>query len=77
MTCKEMIRMAHTGAASAGCTVVDLPVAAQMLGIGRTFAYQLVREGRWPTPVIRVGRLIKVPVAPLREYLGDPKATVA
>jgi predicted DNA-binding transcriptional regulator AlpA len=52
--------------------VVDLPEAAAMLGIGRTLAYRLVREGAWPTPVIRVGRLIKVPLRPLREYLGVP-----
>jgi hypothetical protein len=43
-----------------------------MLGIGRTLAYRLVREDAWPTPVIRVGRLIKVPLQPLREYLGAP-----
>ncbi len=49
--------------------VVDLPKAAAMLGIGRTLAYQLVREDRWPTPVIRVGRLIKVPTVPLRALL--------
>jgi excisionase family DNA binding protein len=57
--------------------VIDLLEAARMLGIGRTLAYRLVREGRWPTPVIRIGRLIKVPVAPLNEYLRDPDATVA
>jgi excisionase family DNA binding protein len=50
--------------------VIDLPEAAAMLGIGRTLAYRLVREGSWPTPVIRVGRLIKVPLQPLREYVG-------
>jgi predicted DNA-binding transcriptional regulator AlpA len=54
----------------ARAAVVDLPGAAVMLGIGRTLAYRLVREGAWPTPVIRVGRLIKVPLRPLREYLG-------
>jgi predicted DNA-binding transcriptional regulator AlpA len=52
--------------------VLDLPEAAAMLGIGRTLAYRLVREDAWPTPVIRVGRLIKVPLQPLREYLGAP-----
>lgn len=57
--------------------VIDLVEAAQVLGIGRTMAYRLVREGRWPTPVIRLGRLIKVPVAPLEEYLCNPHATVA
>jgi excisionase family DNA binding protein len=50
--------------------VLDLPEAARLLGVGRTLAYQLVREDRWPTPVIRVGRLIKIPTGPLLEYLG-------
>jgi hypothetical protein len=45
--------------------VVDLPTAARLLGIGRTSAYELVRTGRWPTPVIRAGRLIRVPTGPL------------
>ena len=57
--------------------VINLPDAARVLGIGRTLAYRLVREGRWPTPVIRIGRLIKVPVAPLNAYLGDPNPSVA
>lgn len=57
--------------------VIDLLEAARILGIGRTLAYRLVRDGLWPTPVIRVGRLIKVPVAPLNEYLRDPNVTVA
>jgi hypothetical protein len=26
--------------------------------------------GQWPTPVLRVGRLIKVPTAPLLELVG-------
>ncbi len=45
--------------------VVDLPTAARLLGIGRTSAYELVRTGQWPTPVIRAGRLIRVPTRPL------------
>jgi hypothetical protein len=49
--------------------VVDLPTAAAMLGIGRTLAYELVRTGRWPTPIIRIGRLIKVPTRPLLDFL--------
>ena len=57
--------------------VGDLLDAARMMGIGRTPAYQLVREGRWPTPTIRVRRLIKVPETPLREHLRNPPASVA
>jgi excisionase family DNA binding protein len=50
--------------------VLDLPTAARLLGIGRTAAYQLVKSNEWPTPVIRVGRLIRVPTAPLLALLG-------
>jgi len=50
--------------------VVDLPTAARALGLGRSAAYELVRLGAWPTPVLRLGRLIRVPSAPLLELLG-------
>ena len=49
--------------------VVDLSTAARVLGVGRSAAYELVRTGGWPTPVLRLGRLIKVPSAPLVELL--------
>ncbi len=57
--------------------VLEVPQAARMLGIGRTLAYQLVRTGQWPTPVIRIGRLIKVPTQPLVDYVttGDRAET--
>jgi hypothetical protein len=45
-----------------------------MLGIGRTLAYELVRTGEWPTPVVRVGRLIKIPSGPLIELLATGRA---
>lgn len=50
-------------------SVVDLPTAAAALHIGRTAAYQLVRTGKWPTPVIRLGHRIKIPTAALLELL--------
>jgi predicted DNA-binding transcriptional regulator AlpA len=50
--------------------VLDVPTAAAVLGIGRTAAYELVRCGRWPTPVLRLGKLIRVPTAPLLELVG-------
>jgi len=49
---------------------LDLVTAARLLGIGRTVAYKLVHEGQWPTPVVRVGRIIRVPTAPLLVLLG-------
>ncbi len=58
-------------------TVVDLPTAGRMLGIGRSAAYELVRASEWPTPVLRLGRLIRVPTAPLLELLGERQRPVA
>ncbi len=59
--------------------VLDVPQAARLLGIGRTLAYELVRTDQWPTPVIRVGRLIKIPCEPLIELMstGYPTNTAA
>jgi predicted DNA-binding transcriptional regulator AlpA len=51
--------------------VIDVPTAAMILGIGRTFAYELVRTGQFPTPVLRLGRRIRIPSAPLLSLLGD------
>lgn len=51
-------------------TVVDVPTAAAVLGIGRTAAYELIRTNRWPTRVLRMGKLIRIPTAPLRALVG-------
>jgi excisionase family DNA binding protein len=50
--------------------VLDLVEAAALLGVGRTTAYKLVHDGQWPTPVLRLGRLIKIPTQPLLELLA-------
>jgi excisionase family DNA binding protein len=44
--------------------------AAEVLGVGRTMAYALIRSGAWPTPVVRVGRLIKIPAEPLQRLVS-------
>ncbi len=49
--------------------VIDVPTAARALGLGRAAAYQLVKDGQWPTPVFRVGRLIRIPTSPLLALL--------
>jgi excisionase family DNA binding protein len=49
--------------------VLDLVQAAALLGLGRTTAYRLVHDGQWPTPVLRLGRLIKIPTQPLLDLL--------
>jgi excisionase family DNA binding protein len=51
-------------------TVVDLTTAARALGIGRTLAYQLVRDNQFPVPVLRTGRHYRVPTATLLSTLG-------
>ena len=51
--------------------VLDVPTAAKDLGIGRSLAYDLVRRGDWPTPVLHVGKLIKIPSAPLLALLSE------
>ncbi|HWC35810.1 MAG TPA: DNA-binding protein [Mycobacteriales bacterium] len=48
----------------------DLVTAGSVLGIGRTVAYELAREDRFPVPVLRLGRQWRVPVAPLLAELG-------
>ena len=50
--------------------VVDVLTAAAILGIGRTAAYELIRVGQWPTPILRLGKLIRVPSAPLLDLVG-------
>lgn len=49
--------------------VLDVADAAQLLTIGRSLAYELIRTDNWPTPVLRIGRLIKIPTAPLLRLL--------
>jgi len=47
--------------------------AFAQLGIDRTTGYRAIREGTFPVPVIRIGRLIRVPTAAFRRLLAlDP-----
>ena len=50
--------------------VIDVPTAADVLGVGKTAAYELIRCGEWPTPFFRLGKLIRIPTAPLLTLLG-------
>ncbi len=50
--------------------VVDVPTAAAILGIGRTAVYELIRTNAFPTPVLRLGKLIRLPTAPLLDLVG-------
>ena len=57
--------------------VIDVSTAAEALGLSRTAAYELIRTGAWPTPVFRLGRLIRVPTAPMLALLGVDSTTGA
>lgn len=49
---------------------LDVETAAKVLDVGLTTARELVRNGRWPSPVLRVGRQYRIPTAPLLAVLG-------
>lgn len=49
--------------------VLDVETAGRLLGLGRSAAYQLVKDGAWPSPVLRLGRRWRVLTAPLLALL--------
>lgn len=56
----------------------DMETSCEILGFSRTWGYQLAREGKYPVPVLKLGRKYVVPVAGLLRVLGiedDAKAT--
>jgi hypothetical protein len=48
----------------------DVKTAGAILGIGRTKAYELAREGTFPVAVLRIGRRIMVPTPSILKLLG-------
>ncbi|MFE5089419.1 DNA-binding protein [Streptomyces sp. NPDC056638] len=50
--------------------LVNLETAGRALGIGKSKTYQLVREGTFPVPTLKLGEVVKVPTAGLKELLG-------
>lgn len=63
LTAQELLALPST---------VDIVTAGNALGLSRTKAYQMYRDGEWPSevPVLRLGKRFKVPTAPLLRYLG-------
>ncbi|MEV4390525.1 helix-turn-helix domain-containing protein [Nonomuraea sp. NPDC049607] len=49
---------------------IGLMTAARALGIGRSKAYQLARDGEFPVRIIRIGDLYRVSTADLMTVLG-------
>jgi predicted site-specific integrase-resolvase len=48
-----------------------IETAAQIIGIGRTVAYRLAREGEWPTPIRKLGGRYLVTVQGLLDFLDE------
>jgi predicted DNA-binding transcriptional regulator AlpA len=48
---------------------LDVPTTATLFGMSRTAVYELIRTGQWPTPVFRLGKLIRIPTAPVLDLL--------
>ncbi len=44
--------------------------AFRLLGCGRTSGYEMIRRDEFPVPVLHLGRVIRIPTAPLLELLG-------
>jgi hypothetical protein len=56
-------------AAAEGPTI-DVELAGAAFRMGKTRAYEAIAQGSFPVEVIRIGRRIVVPVAPLLKLLG-------
>lgn len=54
-----------------------IETAGKILGIGRTVAYRLAREGQWPTPIRKVGGRYLVTVQGLLDFLDGADQGVA
>lgn len=56
--------------------LVDIATAARALTISRSVAYELIREGAFPVPVLKVSaRNLRVKASDLRAYLGVDSPT--
>ncbi|URN08538.1 helix-turn-helix domain-containing protein [Actinomadura madurae] len=56
-------------------TTTTIETAARALGLGRTRAYQLARENRFPCKVIRIGTTYRVITADLQRTLATDTPT--
>jgi excisionase family DNA binding protein len=52
---------------------VNVEEAGRILGVGRNSAYEAVRRGE--IPVIKIGKLLRVPVVALERMLEEARPT--
>lgn len=56
-------------------TTTTIETAARALGLGRTRAYQLARENRFPCKVIRIGSSYRVVTADLQRLMAGSEGS--
>ena len=56
-------------------TVTNVATAAAIFGLNRSVAYDLVKDDRFPVPVLRFGNRYRVPVAAILAALHLPLAS--
>lgn len=49
---------------------IGVELAGELLGFGRVHSYNLIRQGKFPTPIRTIGQRHRVLTAPLLKYLG-------
>jgi hypothetical protein len=52
--------------------VTDVPTAGAIFDLNRSVAYDLVKTGRFPVPVLRFGHRYRIPVAAILTALHLP-----
>lgn len=50
--------------------VLDMAGACEILRCSSKTGYRMLADGTFPSPVLRLGRLVRIPTAPLLEVLG-------
>ncbi|MGI5180157.1 helix-turn-helix domain-containing protein [Dactylosporangium sp. CA-152071] len=53
-------------------TVTTVPTAAAIFGLSRSVAYDLIKTGTFPLPVLRFGRRYRIPVTAILTALHMP-----
>ncbi|MFJ9555311.1 helix-turn-helix domain-containing protein [Nocardiopsis sp. NPDC101807] len=74
MGVKPSVRLDEVGSLP---VVLDVLTAGRMLGMGRTSAYRLLRQGSFPVPAHRVGTAWVVPTAGVLAHLGLPVSSTS
>lgn len=55
--------------------VVSADLAFEALDIDRSTGYKAIKDGTFPLPIIRVGRVIRIPTSALLQLLQQSEST--